>query len=46
MCLWRRERCGLDDRSASEVVVEDGLAVGLEDGLCGHVGSLEGLFQA
>lgn len=30
------ERSGLDDGRASEVVVEDGLAVGLEDGLCGH----------
>lgn len=30
------ERSGLDDGSASEVVVEDGLAVGLEDGLGGH----------
>jgi hypothetical protein len=34
-CL-RRERSGLDDGCASEVVVEDGLAVGLEDRLCGH----------
>lgn len=30
------ERSGLDDGRASEVVVEDGLAVGLEDGLGGH----------
>jgi hypothetical protein len=30
------ERSGLDDGRASEVVVEDGLAVGLEDRLCGH----------
>jgi hypothetical protein len=30
------ERRGLDHGRASEVVVEDGLAVGLEDRLCGH----------
>jgi hypothetical protein len=30
------ERSGLDHRCAGEVVVEDGLAVGLEDRLCGH----------
>lgn len=32
----RRQRSGLDDWSASEVVVEDGLAVGLEDGFGRH----------
>jgi hypothetical protein len=31
VCGGRRERGRLDDGSASEVVVEDGLAVGLED---------------
>lgn len=30
------ERTGLDDGSASEVVVDDGLAIGLVDSLCGH----------
>ena len=41
--LGRRVVCGrcgqgsgLDDRGAGEVVVEDGLAVGLEDGFGGH----------
>lgn len=32
----RGERAGLDDRSAGEVVVEDGLAIGLEDCLRRH----------
>ncbi len=32
------KRTGLDGGSAGEVVVDDGLAVGLEDGLGGHVG--------
>lgn len=36
VCRGRRKRSRLDDRRASEVVVEDGLAVGLEDGLGGH----------
>lgn len=31
-----RERSRLDDGSASEVVVEDGLSIGLENGLGGH----------
>ena len=31
-----RERSRLDDGSASEVVVEDGLSVSLEDGFGGH----------
>lgn len=35
------KRRGLDDGSAGEVVVEDGLAVGLEDGLGGHSGGCE-----
>lgn len=35
------ERSGLDDGGAGEVVVEDGLAVGLEDGLGGHSGGCE-----
>lgn len=30
------ERSGLDDRSSGKVVVEDGLAIGFEDRLCGH----------
>lgn len=34
-CLCGK-RSGLDHRRAGEVVVEDGLAVGLEDRLCGH----------
>lgn len=34
---WSWERAGLDDGSTSEVVVEDGLAVGLENCLGGHV---------
>lgn len=33
--LW--ERSWLDDWCSREVVVEDGLAVGLEDGFGGHV---------
>jgi hypothetical protein len=33
---WLRQRGGLDDWGAGEVVVEDGLAIGLGDGLCGH----------
>jgi hypothetical protein len=33
-----RERAGLDDGGASEVVVEDGLAIGLENRLGGHGG--------
>lgn len=36
VCRRRRKRSRLDDRGTSEVVVEDGLAVGLEDGLGGH----------
>jgi hypothetical protein len=40
-----RKRAGLDGGSAGEVVVEDGLAVGLEDGLGGHV-ELCGLLEA
>lgn len=36
-----RQRGGLDDGSSGEVVVEDGLAVGLEDGLGGHDGRRE-----
>ena len=32
----RRKRTGLDNGSAGEVVVEDGLAVGLENRLGGH----------
>lgn len=31
-----REGCRLKDGSACEVVVENGLAVGFEDRLCGH----------
>lgn len=31
-----RERSRLDDGSASEVVIEDGLSVGLENGLSRH----------
>lgn len=31
------ERSGLEDGGASEVVVEDSLAVGFEDGFGGHV---------
>ena len=31
-----RERSRLDDGSASEVVVEDGLSVSLENGFGGH----------
>lgn len=38
-CLLGK-RSGLDDRSAGEVVVDDGLAVGLENGFCGHVGRI------
>ena len=30
------ERSGLDDGSSGKVVVEDGLAIGFEDRLCGH----------
>lgn len=33
---WPGKRGGLDDGSTSEVVVEDGLAVGLENRLGGH----------
>ena len=33
VCGLGRQRSGLDDWGAGEVVVEDGLAVGLEDGL-------------
>lgn len=36
VCSGGRERSRLDDRGASEVVVEDGLAVGLEDRFGGH----------
>jgi hypothetical protein len=36
VCRGCRQRSGLDDRSAGEVVVEDGLAVGLEDGFGRH----------
>ena len=36
-CLGGQGR-GLDDGGAGEVVIEDGLAVGLENGLCGHCG--------
>ena len=36
VCGSRWEGCWLDDGSSGKVVVEDGLAVGLEDGLCGH----------
>ena len=36
VCCLCGERSGLDHRRAGEVVVEDGLAVGLEDRLCGH----------
>jgi hypothetical protein len=36
VCGGRRERSRLNDRSAGEVVVEDGLAVGLEDRFGGH----------
>lgn len=32
----RRERSRLDDGSSGKVVVEDGLAIGFEDRLCGH----------
>jgi len=32
VCGRGRERSGLDDGSACEVVVEDGLAIGFEDG--------------
>lgn len=38
VCCRARQRCGLDEGSAGEVVVEDGLAVGLEDGFGGHCG--------
>lgn len=38
VCRGGREGRGLDDGGTSEVVVEDGLAVGLENGLCGHDG--------
>lgn len=30
------QRSGLDDGGSGEVVVEDGLAIGFEDRLCGH----------
>lgn len=30
------KRSGLDDGSSGKVVVEDGLAIGFEDRLCGH----------
>jgi len=33
-----RKRARLDDWGAREVVVEDGLAIGLKNGLCGHYG--------
>lgn len=36
VCCGGRERSGLDHRGASEVVIEDGLAVGLEDRFGGH----------
>ena len=36
VCCRGRERGGLDHRSASKVVVEDGLTIGLEDRLGGH----------
>ena len=36
MCGRGGQRGGLDDGGAGEVVVEDGLAVGLENGLGGH----------
>jgi hypothetical protein len=32
----RGERSGLDDGGSGKVVVEDGLAIGFEDRLCGH----------
>lgn len=35
-----RKRRGFDDRGASEVIIEDGLSIGLEDGLGGHDGRL------
>lgn len=40
--MFRRlgERARLDHRGTSEVVVEDGLAVGLEDALGRHCGGL------
>lgn len=34
---WTGERRGFDDWRAGEMVVEDGLAVGFEDGFGGHV---------
>ena len=34
--VGRRERGRLDDGSSGKVVVEDGLAIGFEDRLCGH----------
>jgi hypothetical protein len=37
---WRGKRARLDDGSTSEMVVEDGLAVGLENRLGGHGGLL------
>ena len=33
-----RKRGGLDDGCAGQVVVEDGVSVGLEDGFGGHCG--------
>lgn len=36
----RRQRAGLDDGSTGEVVVDDGLAIGLGDRLGGHCGWL------
>ena len=37
VCGGGGQRGGLDDRGTGEVVVDDGLAVGLEDGFGGHV---------
>jgi hypothetical protein len=40
VCCRCGERSGLDDGGAGEVVVEDGLAVGLEDGFGRHCGGV------
>ncbi len=36
------QRRGLDDGSTGEVVIQEGLAVGLEDALCGHCVKIPG----
>ena len=40
--LGRRERRRLDDGSTGEVVIQQGLSVGLEDALCGHCVKIPG----